>query len=456
MPPVRTPRGSARGRGRGAKGENPIITRSGRGSKPAKGGKSDVTPKSFPIQNNTNLTPARKATRSASNVSTYSSFDVYAEFDGGTLTIHGLKSTFLAGLAKRVKPVTPVKKRQPPYRPDPDLLPPLYSDDDLESSDESEVDLSSPPQPAPARGRGSGRARGGRGRGSRGRGAGRGRGRGRGGGGIGATSASAKDVSPLRNRPMRNAAPMFPLTEEDDDEPSNQASPVGYAKELNSPNEEMLVDEASTDGENEEQEQLQNNQQTNSNTPMDSPSLGSKPPPTDVSSKVMRSIPRISLPRKSGSQTPQDAAFMSATLPVRKLLNPEDDVLLDSDLPGPWIEGLDDPIRAECEDDADYQLQLRYKPMTDVQGIINSLTKYPVYQRSTENLYRLAENTQKILKAWQDEYLKLDARVSAPYTNIGSIMLIVLDRTACTPAKEACKRGPHSSCTTDLRRHERG
>lgn len=424
MPPVRTPRGSARGRGRGAKGENPIITRSGRGSKSAKGEKSDVTPKAFPIQNNTNLTPARKATRSASNVSTYSSIDVYAEFDGKTLSIYGLKSTFLAGLAKRVKPVTPVKKRQPAYRPDPDLLPPLYSDDDVESSDESEVDLSSPPQPAPARGRGSGRARGGRGRGSRGRGAGRGRGRGRGGGGFGATSAPAKDVSPLRNRLMRNAAPMFPLTEEDDDEPSNQASPVGHAKELNLPNEEMLVDEASTDDENEEQEQLQNNPQTNSNTPMDSPLLGSKPQPTDIS-KGMRSIPRISLPRKSGSQTPQEAAFTPVALPIRKLLNPEDDVLSDSDLPDPWIEGLDDPIRAECEDEADYLLQLRYDPMTDVQGIINSLTKYTVYQRSTENLYRLAENTQNILKAWQDEYLKLDARVSTPCTDTGSIMLIV-------------------------------
>jgi hypothetical protein len=395
-----------------------MITRSGRGSKSAKGEKSDVTPKALSMQNSTNLTPARKATRSASNVSTYSSFGIYAEFDGKTLVIHGLRSTFLAGLAKRVKPVTPVKKRQPAYLQDLDLSPPLYSEDDDESSDESEVDIPSPPQAAPSRGRGGGRGRGrgGRGRGSRGRGASRGRGRGRGGSAIAAASTSAKDISPLRNRPMRNAAPMFPLTEADDDDPSNQASPIGHAKELNLTNEEMLMEEASTDGEDDEQEPLHNNTQINSNTPMDTPPLGSKRAPAVVSSRVVPSIPKISLPRNSGSQTPLEAAPTPTPLPIRKLLNQEDDVLSESDLPGPWIEGLDDPIRAECEDEADYLLQLRYDPMTDVQGIINSLTKYPAYQRSTENLYRLAENTQKILKAWQDEYLKLDAKVSKPLT----------------------------------------
>lgn len=50
--------------------------------------------------------------------------------------------------------------------------------------------------------------------------------------------------------------------------------------------------------------------------------------------------------------------------------------------------------------------------MADVQAAIAALTKFPAAQRSTENLYALTQNAQQILKAWQDEYLMLDARVS--------------------------------------------
>jgi hypothetical protein len=57
-------------------------------------------------------------------------------------------------------------------------------------------------------------------------------------------------------------------------------------------------------------------------------------------------------------------------------------------------------------------LQKRFKPMADVQAAIAALTKFPAAQRSTENLYALTQNAQQILKAWQDEYLMLDARVS--------------------------------------------
>jgi hypothetical protein len=49
--------------------------------------------------------------------------------------------------------------------------------------------------------------------------------------------------------------------------------------------------------------------------------------------------------------------------------------------------------------------------MVDVQEVIATLTKYAITQRSTESLYALAENTQEMLKAWQDQYLMLDARV---------------------------------------------
>lgn len=408
MPAVRTFRGSARGRA--AKDDIPMRTRSGRGSKSAsgKGEKVDVTPKPVPNQSNGNLSTARKATRSSSNVSTYSSVDVpghaiYAKYEEPILVVHGLPREFFSALTHNDKPA----KRRTTYRPDPNLLPPLYSQSEVESTDESDLDVPSPPQSAPTRGRG--RGRGGRGRGGRGRG-GRGRGRGRGGG---VATAIPRDLSPVRTRPVRNAAPMFPLTEEDDEEPSNQASPIDHAKELTPPNEEVAMDDASSNsGDEAEVEQMQG-VQTSSNTPAGTPPPpGSRPSKAENSTKVMRPIPRISLQRNSGSQTPQEAASTPVELPVRRLLDPADDVLSDSDLPGPWIEGLDPPIEAECEDRADFLLKTRFMPMTEAHDIIMALTKYPASQRSTENLYLLAENTQRILKAWQDEYLMLDGRVS--------------------------------------------
>lgn len=105
-----------------------------------------------------------------------------------------------------------------------------------------------------------------------------------------------------------------------------------------------------------------------------------------------------------GTLTPAESA-------VPKLLDPEDDVLSDSDLPDAWMEDVPDPLEADCEDKADFLLQTRYKPMTDVQDIIAALQKHPISMRSTDTLYALAENTQMILRAWQDQYLELDAKV---------------------------------------------
>ena len=125
-------------------------------------------------------------------------------------------------------------------------------------------------------------------------------------------------------------------------------------------------------------------------------------------------VAKLSLPEKSASRTrtPKDGASTPVpSAPKLPSLTPDEDALSESDLPGPWIDGAPDPIEAECEDRADYLLQKRYKPMVDVQSVVASLTKYAFAQRSTESLYALAENTQRILRAWQDEYLLLDARV---------------------------------------------
>jgi hypothetical protein len=122
-------------------------------------------------------------------------------------------------------------------------------------------------------------------------------------------------------------------------------------------------------------------------------------------------VPKIALP-ESASQTPRESASTPAESAVPNLLDPDEDVLSESDLPDPFIEDAPSPIEAECEDRADYLLQKRFKPMADVQAAIAALTKFPAAQRSTENLYALTQNAQQILKAWQDEYLMLDARVS--------------------------------------------
>lgn len=296
-----------------------------------------------------------------------------------------------------------------------------------DSEDESEVEAPPASQVTP-RGRGRGRGgRGGRGRGSRGRGRGRG-GRPRGG--------AARAVSPVRARTSRNVAPMNALTEEEDDDSANQGSRTHSAKPSSGSNDEPMGEAVDSDDDNDnaiaddesddEDEEIQTVQKASA-TPGSSPPVGPEgsipggtaaPQPDPGPSNKIRSsktskalsVPKIKLLSKSATQTPRNAT--PAEIAVPALLSPEDDVLSDSDLPEPWIEGAPVPLEADCEDRADYLLQKRFKPMVDVQEVIASLTKFAVSQRSTESLYALAENTQNILKQWQDQYLLLDARVS--------------------------------------------
>jgi hypothetical protein len=151
-----------------------------------------------------------------------------------------------------------------------------------------------------------------------------------------------------------------------------------------------------------------------STTPSGSPPQESSPEVTEKGPQgtLLWRAGAALLAQASASQTPLNGTSTRAASPAPPLIDPGDDVLSDSDLPEPWLKDYVPPATEEdCEDRADYLLKTRFKPMTDVQGIITSLTKYAPSQRSTENLYRLAENTQKILKAWQDEYLQLDAKV---------------------------------------------
>lgn len=302
------------------------------------------------------------------------------------------------------------------------------SEDEISLLDESDELVV--PQSTSRGGRGRGRG----GRGSRGGGRARGsRGRGRGGRGRG---GAARTTSPLRTRPSRNAAPMFPLTEEDDDQPSNQTTPNLSAKpplHLYRRNHSFGAldddyEEAIADDDRDAAFELLEHMDIDSVTPGGSPPPGlhesilngtyapapaPEPDPKPVSRSASNlKIPRISFQAGSASQTPRDSASTPAESAVPKLLDPEDDLLSDSDLPEPWIEDAPSPMEMDCEDRADYLLQKRFKPMPDVHALITALTKFPTSQRSTDSLYALAENTQRILRAWQDEYLVLDAKVS--------------------------------------------
>ncbi|PSN64982.1 hypothetical protein BS50DRAFT_575100 [Corynespora cassiicola Philippines] len=417
MPPPRNHPARGSQRRNTLQDEPPMRTRSGRGNKPSTSSKDKVegaAPRSTSSQ--ANVPSTRKATRSSSNYSAYAvdaGPDVYATYEEPYLMVFGLSRDFFDTLKESPKSA----RRARQIKSDPSTLPPLFtqsSEDEEESTEESDVPTSSHPTP---RGRGRG------GRGSRG-GRGRGRGRARGRGGRGSL---ARDVSPVRTRPTRNAAPMFPLAEDDDEDSSNQTSPVEDAKDSPDPKEEVPTADVSSeddddddeddedDDDDDDQGERMHGVQHNSNTPPESLHEDISMTYGNESTAAQRAPPKISVPQDSASQTPNEA-LTPAESTAPKLMDPEDDILSDSDLPGPWIEDQPLPKEAECEDRADYLLKTRFKPMSDVQDIIAALTKFPMSQRSTENLYALAENTQYILKAWQDEYLMLDAR-TAPHAH---------------------------------------
>jgi hypothetical protein len=229
---------------------------------------------------------------------------------------------------------------------------------------------------------------------------------------------------------------MVRLTEEDDDGSTNQNSPFEGASPNSLPDEDgpthRIVDSAdedenaiADDDSDLDMPDIQKASATPQSSPppgLERPAMGDanerraaakpepEPGPTVKTSKTL-AVPKATLQTQSRSQTPRESASTQAESTVPKLLRPEDDVLSDSDLPEPWIYDLPPPIEADCEDRADYLLQTRFKPMVEVENVIASLTKYPVSERSTETLFALAENAQKILREWQDQYLVLDARV---------------------------------------------
>jgi hypothetical protein len=336
------------------------------------------------------------------------------------------------------------------------------SESEEESTIESEVEAPMVSHAAPrGRGRGGRGSRGGRGRGSRGRGRG---GRARGG--------MARTNSPM-GKPLRSAASLNPLPGERDSVANqtpafanakpNEDENMNDASDLEDANEQAIEDDESEgDDDDADATEVQPASRTPAGTPLPTlqrASLNStsksatttepRQKPNARSSKHL-AVPKISLP--SGSR---DLAGTPAQSAVPKLLDPEDDELSDSDLPEPWITESASPVRADCDDHADYLLQTRYKPMVDVQEIIATLTKHPIAQRSTESLFALAANTQNILKAWQDQFLTLDARVSH-VAFISYFLLTCIDCASHEPCEETRERRTPSGSARDLRRHEGG
>jgi hypothetical protein len=239
---------------------------------------------------------------------------------------------------------------------------------------------------------------------------------------------------------------MFPLTEEDDG-PSNQTTPNGDGLATPQPNEDYEMTDASepingpgldVDVDSELEKESIGNAHLESMTPAGSPPSTTTPqgsPPKGLLNSILdgtytpslvadnnpksssktttkAKVPKISLTTNSASQTPQESASTPAGSLTLKPLDPEDDVLTEEDLPGPWTPDVVSQPLGDCEDLADYLLQRKFEAMSDANKIIAAFNKFPVAQRSTESLYALAENAQYILKTWQDEYLDLDARVS--------------------------------------------
>ncbi|KAL9091059.1 MAG: hypothetical protein Q9165_004986 [Trypethelium subeluteriae] len=130
-----------------------------------------------------------------------------------------------------------------------------------------------------------------------------------------------------------------------------------------------------------------------------------------------RSSRRSSLKEKESSIEPPLPSDETKVASVETPLIIVDEELSDSDLPPPFQERPRDINEEDCEDNADYILKTRFAPLTDQDALIKALTKTNPQTRPMDVLYAIAENTQRVLKLWQDEYLVIDRR-TAPHANI--------------------------------------
>jgi hypothetical protein len=103
-----------------------------------------------------------------------------------------------------------------------------------------------------------------------------------------------------------------------------------------------------------------------------------------------------------------------APTPRPALLAPEDDRLLDDDLPSLYKEAWStDDDEETAGDEASKILRAKYEPIIDPEAFVRALTKFDPAVRSLESLKQLASNAQYALRLLQDEYLEIDKLVAS-------------------------------------------
>lgn len=116
-------------------------------------------------------------------------------------------------------------------------------------------------------------------------------------------------------------------------------------------------------------------------------------------------------------------------------------LLIESDLPPPFQSKPSPlPTPSTYRDTASYLLATSFAPIPPPHAFIAPLTSHLPSLRSTETLLTLAQNTFQALKAWQDEYLTLDAKTAPhvqPPKKSATGGRVPLDEDAWEAAKEA-------------------
>lgn len=124
----------------------------------------------------------------------------------------------------------------------------------------------------------------------------------------------------------------------------------------------------------------------------------------------------VSAASRVDSRAPSAGAsgVISTTEQIPKSQEVKDPDDLPELLPGPFMSRQPTP---EAFEDAAWKLyHEKFVPITAHKAFTDLLSSHPPSERSTDTLFRLAENAQKALAAWQDEYLVLEKK-TAPAQN---------------------------------------
>lgn len=126
--------------------------------------------------------------------------------------------------------------------------------------------------------------------------------------------------------------------------------------------------------------------------------------------------PSLSPPLSSVATPEPEDANKNGDFDVVRQKDPDE--LDPQHLPSPFLDFPEDESQEPFEDDAERILRSLYAPLPQPQRFINGLTSHHPSKRSTATLRTIAENAQRALKIWQDEYVRLDKRtapVSLPF-----------------------------------------